>query len=138
MQLIGVELAIVVADLDTNLFIGRFRGTNRIAEIDDIVFEAIERNIYARLALIVVAEIAHAQRRTERLVISVVIERRQTQIRSVGERFAQCGRRAEQIQYQPAEPSEIAYQAQVMIGTKIIFSARVTADLLILWPKCVG
>ena len=75
LQHVGVQLAVLAVDLHADLFVVGIRRADRLRQVAHVVVEAVDRDLEPRLALVAVAEVAHAQRRGVRRVEAAGHER---------------------------------------------------------------
>ena len=62
LQDVGVQLAVLAVHLDADLLVLGIRRADRGRQVAHVVIEAVDRDVEPRLALVAVAEVAHAQR----------------------------------------------------------------------------
>ena len=102
------------------------RRRDRLRQVAHVVIDAVHRDVEPRLALVAVAEVAHAQRRRVRRVETAGDELLEpVHLAALQERRTDRRRVAEEIQDDPAVTAVVAQQREVAVGAEVL--ARVVA-----------
>ena len=121
LQNAGVDLAVLAADLDAKAPVRRVLRRHRAPEACHITGQAVVvgADADAGLLVVLIADVAHAQRSRVAPVQRRLIKRLQPRVRRRAKKRPADGRRhAEQIRNHPRQPQKVAYQPHVALRTE--------------------
>ena len=116
LQEVRVELAVLSVDDEPDVPVRRVGSCRRLVQGPDVVGRGIVGNPELSLRLVLVADVAHAQRRRERFVDRAPTELGKRMWRVAEKGTADRRRRPEQQRHEPPAAVEVAYQREVPVG----------------------
>ncbi|MQM39755.1 hypothetical protein KBTX_03787 [wastewater metagenome] len=123
---VGVELAPFAVDMGADARVLRILRGDGGGEVAHVAVEVVVGDRQPGLCLVLVADVAHAQRCAPGLVERALAHGLEVQVLPVGERAADRRRGAEQVGHQPAVALEVADQCEVGAGAVFLCRPGVT------------
>ena len=130
LQRIGGQLLVFAADFHAQGSERRMRRFDRVAQIAQILFQAVDRDRDRALAAVAVTQIAHAQRGGIGPDQRVGSERLEPVLGAIAQkRAAQSRGGTKQVRHDPAVPAVVAQQIEIARRAKILLGAVALAYL---------
>ena len=125
LQHVRAQLPPLAVHLDAQLLVLRARGRDQRRQVAHVLVERVDGHRDVGLALVAIAEVAHAQRRRVGRVERVAVQFLQGRhyVPALEERLAQRRRGAEQVQDQPPVAAVIPQQREIRLVDELL-SAR--------------